>query len=140
MRLDDYVKSRAIETIDLLKVDVEGFEPKVLRGLGATLASGGVRAIFSELSATSLQRMGESAAGYLNEIRSHGFRTFYCRDEDREAGHPDPSEWQLLRVNGGSIPVAEAVDVWPGIHTDVLALSESTFINGEAALVSGAVN
>lgn len=135
IRLDDYVRSRAIATIDLLKVDVEGFEPRVLRGLAATLTSGGVRAIFSEVSAHSLDRMGESATAYLREIRAHGFRTFYCRDEDRKAGHPDPSVWQLLRVNGGSIPVAEAVEVWPGIQTDVLALSESCFTSGEAALL-----
>jgi FkbM family methyltransferase len=140
IRLDDYVRARAIKTIDLLKVDVEGFEPRVLRGLGATLASGGIRAIFSEVSAASLDRMGESAAAYLNEIKSHGFRTFYCRDEDRAAGHPDPSAWLLLKINGGSIPVAEAVEVWPDIHTDVLAISESLFTSGEAELARGVVN
>lgn len=36
-RLDDLFEARGLENIELLKVDVEGFEPQVLRGLGKFL-------------------------------------------------------------------------------------------------------
>jgi FkbM family methyltransferase len=134
MRLDDYVRSRAIPKIDLLKIDVEGFEPRVLRGLKRALASDQVMAIFTELADAHLTAAGTSAGDYLDEIRGFGFRVFYCRDEDRQAVHPGPPAWQVLTVGGGSLPVAEAVDSWPGIHTDVLAISESRFASGEARL------
>jgi len=34
---DDYVKSMALETVDAIKIDVQGFEPHVLAGLSGTL-------------------------------------------------------------------------------------------------------
>jgi FkbM family methyltransferase len=139
IKLDEYVQSKAVDKIALMKLDVEGFEPRVLRGLEATISSGRVRAIFTELSDPALALVGESAAAYLTQVRGYGFRTFYCRDEDRVAGRPIASDWQLLRINGASIPVAEAVEVWPGIHTDVLAISETSFLNGAAALTRTAL-
>jgi len=38
IRLDDYLADRGVETIDLLKVDVEGSEPEVLAGAENTIA------------------------------------------------------------------------------------------------------
>jgi FkbM family methyltransferase len=37
VRLDDYVSSRQIQHINLLKVDTQGYEPEVLEGLGPRL-------------------------------------------------------------------------------------------------------
>lgn len=42
---DRYVKARGINMIDLLKIDVEGYEHKVLQGFDRMLRSGTVRAI-----------------------------------------------------------------------------------------------
>lgn len=50
IRLDDYCKDRSIEAIDLLKIDVEGFELSVLRGAQRLLASGKVAAIQFEFN------------------------------------------------------------------------------------------
>lgn len=47
VRLDDYFR-RLTETIDVLKVDVEGFEPLVLEGAGDALA--GATAVFFEFN------------------------------------------------------------------------------------------
>ncbi|MHB1155231.1 MAG: FkbM family methyltransferase [Phycisphaerales bacterium] len=42
---DDYVTGRGIAPVDMLKMDVEGMEARVLRGLGRTLAAGAIRCI-----------------------------------------------------------------------------------------------
>ena len=47
LRLEDYLDSSGIERVDLLKLDVEGSEAEVLRGLGRRLAD--VRTIVGEL-------------------------------------------------------------------------------------------
>ena len=47
LRLEDYLDSTGIERVDLLKLDVEGSEAEVLRGLGKRLAD--VQTIVGEL-------------------------------------------------------------------------------------------
>jgi FkbM family methyltransferase len=47
-RLDDYFDDRGIETVDVLKLDVEGHEEAVLHGAERTLASGRIRAVTLE--------------------------------------------------------------------------------------------
>jgi len=47
-RLDDFAGERQIHQIDLLKIDVEGFEIQVLEGAARLLREGRVRAIYAE--------------------------------------------------------------------------------------------
>lgn len=50
MSLDDFCSTHAIETIDLMKIDVQGNEPAVLRGASRLIKSGNVKSIFLELN------------------------------------------------------------------------------------------
>ena len=47
LRLDDYMRETKTSRIDLLKIDTQGFEPEVLKGLGDRLAD--VRVVLTEL-------------------------------------------------------------------------------------------
>lgn len=59
--------------IDLLKIDIEGFEPKALRGLQETLeASPGIK-ILSEFSPFSILEAGESPLNWLRWMIAQGF-------------------------------------------------------------------
>lgn len=79
--LDDYCHERSIETIDLLKIDVEGFELPVLRGTQRLLESGKVAAIqfeFNEMNVVGrtflrdfFQLLGPSYQLY--RVLPHGF-------------------------------------------------------------------
>jgi FkbM family methyltransferase len=71
--LDDCLRSCGIEQVDLLKIDVEGFEPQVLAGAKESLGTGKIRAILCELNDWWLRRADSSAAELYNTIISAGF-------------------------------------------------------------------
>jgi FkbM family methyltransferase len=53
-RGDDYLKERGIERVDLLKIDVEGAEERVLRGFVDALAAGRIEAVQFEYGQVSI--------------------------------------------------------------------------------------
>ncbi len=51
---DEYCAARGVQKIDLLKVDVEGFEPQVLRGFKGMLHAGAVRVVQVEYNVVNI--------------------------------------------------------------------------------------
>jgi FkbM family methyltransferase len=51
--LDNFCQSRAIQSIDILKMDVQGWEPNILKGAEGLLATGKIRFILSEVGFSS---------------------------------------------------------------------------------------
>jgi FkbM family methyltransferase len=72
--LDAFLAARGIQRLDLLKLDVEGWEPHVLDGARQVLGSGGVGAILCELNDYWLSRVGCGAEILRERLRGHGFR------------------------------------------------------------------
>lgn len=71
--LDDCLQEWGVERVDLLKMDVEGFEPQILAGARSALRSGRIRAILCELNDVWLRRAASSAEALYRSIESHGF-------------------------------------------------------------------
>jgi FkbM family methyltransferase len=72
--LDSFVAEKNIEQIDLLKLDVQGAEFKVLDGAQDTLGCGRVSVIQIELI-NQLTYVGQKSVGYyLNRLESLGFK------------------------------------------------------------------
>jgi FkbM family methyltransferase len=72
--LDDFCRSRGIDRVDLVKVDVEGAEPEVLDGMRET-ARGGPPALVLEYKSELCRRRGLPPAAWLDRLRAFGFGT-----------------------------------------------------------------
>jgi FkbM family methyltransferase len=72
--LDDCLEEWGLERVDLLKVDVEGFEPRVFAGASRALAAGRIRAILCEFNDPWLRSAGSSAAELYAMLRGHHYR------------------------------------------------------------------
>ncbi|MFM1801025.1 MAG: hypothetical protein RJA81_377 [Planctomycetota bacterium] len=73
VRLDRKLQALGITQVDLLKLDVEGHEPRILAGLGNLLAQGIVRNILCEFNEPALQKTGWSSASLRDFLLEKGF-------------------------------------------------------------------
>lgn len=81
--LDAFCAERGIERIDLLKMDVEGFESDIVRGSDSLLKNRRIKGILCEFNQTWLVANGTSGDELYDLIRSYGYRergTHYERD------------------------------------------------------------
>lgn len=79
VRLDDVLDALSAERghavrPTMMKIDVEGYEYFVWKGMARTLARREPLTIAMEFSPESYQRMGQNSAGFLEEMLAHGFQ------------------------------------------------------------------
>jgi FkbM family methyltransferase len=71
--LDDCLAEWPLDCVDLLKVDVEGYEPRVFAGGERALAQGQIRAILCEFNDPWLRVAGSSAQALYEMLADWGF-------------------------------------------------------------------
>jgi FkbM family methyltransferase len=73
VRFDEFVASRQLESVDLVKLDLEGGEIRALEGMRTTLGSSRNPLLVVECSPAALRRSGVSPADLLRSLRHLGF-------------------------------------------------------------------
>ena len=73
-RLDRLLAAHEIGAVDLIKIDIEGYELEALDGLGAVLAADDAPAIVFESNSTALGGRGETAVGLKATLERLGYR------------------------------------------------------------------
>lgn len=73
-RLDDCLAEWGVDRIDLLKLDVEGYEPAVLDGAADSLAAGRIRAVLCEFNEHWLTRAGTTGDALRDRLLGLGLR------------------------------------------------------------------
>ena len=71
--LDEYCRKNKISKIDLLKMDVQGYEPNILRGAKEILKNNSVDAILTEIMFTDYYSERGSFNDIEKEIHSYGY-------------------------------------------------------------------
>jgi FkbM family methyltransferase len=74
-RLDEYLKSNNIVYVDLMKVDVEGFEPNVIEGAREAIESKKIHSILLEFNKYWLECNGSSVASLYQKLLELGFKS-----------------------------------------------------------------
>lgn len=94
VKLDDFCKGEKINFIDMIKIDVEGAELKVLKGLEEFLRKGRVKILIVEIS-TNCQLYGYTQQQVIDYLREIGYLTYILNQELR-----------LIKVKevGGEVP------------------------------------
>ena len=73
IRFNEYCKDHALDHVRLMKVDVEGYEQLVLRGMGDMLRPELVESLLIEIDDQRLRRLGSSSFDVLSYIASRGY-------------------------------------------------------------------
>ena len=89
LTLDEFVKTRGIEKIDFIKVDIEGFEMNFVNGAVETLKNF-KPTLFMEVDQPKLKRQNTSADELLEKLNSLGYKIYYA--ETGKEIHPNPFE------------------------------------------------
>jgi len=110
--LDDCVSG----PVDLLKMDVQGFEAHVLDGMQSIIARSPRLTIFTEFWPEGLRRAGSDAGEFLQQLRAFDFEIFFINEY---ANRLEPAEnAELLRRYAPTV----------GTHTNLLCRRRSSEI------------
>lgn len=72
--LDNVARTLGVDSIDLLKIDTQGFDYQVLQGAGALLEEWAVRVVMVELNFISIYQRQSSAMQIQGFLNRHGFQ------------------------------------------------------------------
>jgi FkbM family methyltransferase len=81
-KLDQFCSNRE-EKVQVIKLDAEGGEPLILKGMKRVISESSSLAPFTEFFLPNLEAGSHSPEAYLNELVRHGF-TLYPLDEERK--------------------------------------------------------
>jgi len=73
-RLDDVLCDYRVPGVDILKIDVEGCEPQLIRGCVRSFRAGMIRALLCEINPRLLKLAGSSSDELISQLQSVGFR------------------------------------------------------------------
>ena len=128
IRLDTYLKDKGLDRIDLLKLDIEGYELTALRGAERALKDRRIKAIYFEYFEKLLVRVAPPSK-LIEFLDSLSYEVCFCRGCDLMAQGATPTviirdglpghELSLLPINGRQVPAM----------TDLLAIPRENLIS-----------
>jgi FkbM family methyltransferase len=110
--LDAVLNQHGLETVDLMKIDIEGAEDMALVGLQESLLSGIVKRLLIELHPAELVQQGSSTEAVVSRLHRAGYRG-YRVDHSRKATRAAAYATRV-QVSDFLNPIGnEPLDPWP---------------------------
>ena len=79
--IDELLTENNISTVDLIKIDVQGYEPKVIAGLSKTIARSPNLIILTEFWPKGITEAGGEAKMFLDDLRTLGLTLYELRSD-----------------------------------------------------------
>ena len=74
--IDKYCEDRSVNKIDILKIDVQGGEIRVLKGASRMLGQKNIKLIFTEISIAPSYKNQSEIDEIISLLRAYGYRIF----------------------------------------------------------------
>ncbi|MES2995135.1 MAG: FkbM family methyltransferase [Patescibacteria group bacterium] len=81
IRMDDWLEERGVTNVGVIKIDIQGAEPRAFAGMERTLRES--RALFTEYEPAILRGSGTNPMSMLESLRAYGYRLFEI-DENKK--------------------------------------------------------
>jgi hypothetical protein len=75
--LDSFIEEEKIRRVDFIRMDVEGFEYRIIKGMKATLQRFSPK-LFIEIHPRMMQKYGDRFEDFLRELSQHGYIVKYA--------------------------------------------------------------
>ncbi len=121
LTIDDYIKSRNIKSVNLIKMDIEGHEPLALKGAASSLRNGLIDAIYLEVSTVNLARGNYYPKDCFDLLQNFGFKLYYCKPVDFQTKDLILAPY-IVQINDQNLPVADLEAFPSSYQTDILAV------------------
>jgi FkbM family methyltransferase len=96
--LDDYCRGQGIQSIDFVKLDVEGMEPYVLQGARRLLQERKIAAILIEICPVNLRAVGLAPADLYREFETARYSPYALKDDGRPGPKLSLSEIEAMSL------------------------------------------
>jgi FkbM family methyltransferase len=87
--LDDYVGQAGVRSPDVIKIDIEGAEPKALAGMGALIQSEGAPDIAVEINSYLLHRSGLDSGAITVPLAQAGYALYRFEEKGLRSYNPE---------------------------------------------------
>ena len=87
--LDDYVSRVGVRSPDVIKIDIEGAEPRALAGMGALIRSEGAPDIAVEINSYLLQRSGLDSGAITVPLAQAGYALYRFEEKGLRPYNPE---------------------------------------------------
>lgn len=127
VRLDTYLNDKAVDRVDLLKLDIEGYELTALQGAECALQKHHIKAIYFEYFEKYLVRVALPAE-LLKYLDSLSYEVCFCRESDLARQGIAPRFTVREGLPGHGLPLVPIAGRQVPAMTDLLAIPKENLV------------
>jgi FkbM family methyltransferase len=128
IRIDTYLKDKGVDRVDLLKLDIEGYELTALRGAECALRDRRIKAIYFEYFEKFLVRVAPPAK-LIEFLESLSYEVCFCRESDLAQRETASRVTVREGLPGHGLPLIPIAGRQVPAMTDLLAIPRENLIS-----------
>ena len=127
VRLDSYLIDKSVERVDLLKLDIEGYELTAVRGAEQALKNRRIKAIYFEYFEKFLVRVAPPSEliGFLDSL---GYEVCFCREADLAQQDGTPRVTVREGLPGHGLPLIPIAGRQAPAMSELLAIPKENLV------------